>query len=841
MTKTSVIIAAGRPTDVQARGIEVAVSENDDMTLVGGRLIALDEIAGALDNIPHSQACALVLVGPHADLKAQETHWLAERPRLVVLRVEVFGVMVHIALRDPNMKIVLDYLRELVDRADRDPLDRVSQMQLHATPADEMEASRIHAPVLAERPLLAAAICWIKAVFARAGLNLPREDVVGVEEAPSRRSESENLKALNDADAQLTEALRKADARTEPIAALAHRLDLTPLEFRFSLLALAPELDTLYQRCVAELHGELGRHVGTLGLYAALLGKSIEVRQKLALAGNLARWRLLESRAGQPLPAGDEPVRLDAFVVDWLLGNGDALEEDPRLRRVLRRTPWPGSSLIEQVPEIERAARQLQMLQQPVRRTPSSPHWLLYNGDQTETWHALLERAASLLDYPLLRVQAARFVGLEVAENCETARRLTRLGRLAHRPLLLDSARVDASAENDEALRLLLGEIGAAKCRAGVICTNVSRFVGLLGAGAIEIVPDSCVPQLARRRSLKAAALNMGLVLAEDLLQSLEQQVPLQADGWERALHLTRARRQPNETKAQLTQRFIAASRDVAAETISNLAVRLDPHCELKHVVLPVERKRQLKQIVDSVIFARRVLEEWKFGEQLAYGRGVTALFHGPSGTGKTMSALGVAKELNSQVLRIDLSRVVSKYIGETEKHIDAVFRDAAQCGAVLLIDEAEALLGKRGEIKDAHDRYAAIEVAYLLTRIESYDGVALFTTNARQNLDSAFLRRMRFIIEFPRPDTGAREEIWRHCLPRDSHELNDAAFRLLARKIDMTGGHIRQITLQAAFLAAASNTKIGLEHIAHASAAEFAKVGLPPVSLDLPAPSKAA
>jgi SpoVK/Ycf46/Vps4 family AAA+-type ATPase len=285
-----------------------------------------------------------------------------------------------------------------------------------------------------------------------------------------------------------------------------------------------------------------------------------------------------------------------------------------------------------------------------------------------------------------------------------------------------------------------------------------------------------------------------------------------------------------------LTPRFVAACRDVAAETISNLAMRLDPHCKLKDVVLPEERKEQLQQIVHGVRFARHVLEDWHFGEQLAYGRGVTALFHGPSGTGKTMSALAIAHELHSQVLRIDLSRVVSKYIGETEKHLDAVFRDATQCGAVLLIDEADALLGKRGEIKDAHDRYSVMEVSFLLQRIESYDGVAIFTTNARQNIDPAFLRRLRFIIDFPRPDVAAREDIWRRCLPPNSHVLSDADFRQLARKIDMTGGHIRQVTLQAAFLAAAANVKIGLEHIAQASRAELAKLGMPPVALDLAA-----
>ncbi|MGH8238942.1 MAG: ATP-binding protein, partial [Steroidobacteraceae bacterium] len=728
---------------------------------------------------------------------------LEERQHLVVLRVEVVGVIVRIGLLDPDMKIMLQYLRDLVERAGRDPLDRVSRLQLHPAPSDERDAAQTQAlPQLLEpRPLLDAALTWIQAVLRRAGLKLP-----GEEQTPAAADE-----ALND-------ALRGADARSEPLAALARRLDLSALEFRLVLLALAPELDTLYQRCIVELIGEVGRRVGTLGLYAALLGDPVAVRRELALSGNLARWRLFENRTGHGLPAADESLRLDPCVLEWLLGDRDALEQDARLRNVLRRAPWPGASLIEDVDEIRQVANQLQLLQQAVHSTRNGARWLLFNGDQTPTWYALLERAGDLLDSPPLRVQAARIAALDTTENGETARRLTRVARLSHRPLLLDAARIDATPENDAALRALLTEIAAGKCRAGIICTNVSRFIGLLGIQAIRIVPDSCVPQNARQRSLRVATNRLGIQLNSDLLQTLEQQFPLQPDGWERALQLTRARRMSTDTPAQLTPRFVAACRDVAAEAVSNLAMRLDPHCMIDHVVLPSERKDQLRQIVNGVNFARHVLEDWKFGEQLAYGRGVTAMFHGASGTGKTMSALAIAGELNSQVLRIDLSRVVSKYIGETEKHIDAVFRDATQCGAVLLIDEADALLGKRGEIKDAHDRYSVMEVSFLLQRIESYDGVAIFTTNARQNIDPAFLRRLRFIIEFPRPDAAAREEIWRRCLPEDSHQLSDADFRQLARKIDMTGGHIRQITLQAAFLAAAEKTRIALSHIAQAS-----------------------
>jgi SpoVK/Ycf46/Vps4 family AAA+-type ATPase len=279
----------------------------------------------------------------------------------------------------------------------------------------------------------------------------------------------------------------------------------------------------------------------------------------------------------------------------------------------------------------------------------------------------------------------------------------------------------------------------------------------------------------------------------------------------------------------------------VAGEGISHLAERIEPVFNLEEVVLPPDRKQQLTEIVDHVRLAPRVLDEWKFGDQLPYGRGVAALFYGSSGTGKTMAAMGIARRLGIQLLRFDFSKVVSKYIGDTEKNIDRVFTDAQRSGAAILIDEADALLGKRSEVKDAHDRYANIEVAYLLQRMEAYEGLAILTTNMRQNLDPAFLRRLRFVVDFPRPDVEARQQIWRQCLPEGSHELDEAAFRLLARKIDLTGGHIRQITLRAAFLAAAAGEQIGLEHIVQAARAEFAKLGMPPTDIDLSQARRAA
>ncbi len=222
------------------------------------------------------------------------------------------------------------------------------------------------------------------------------------------------------------------------------------------------------------------------------------------------------------------------------------------------------------------------------------------------------------------------------------------------------------------------------------------------------------------------------------------------------------------------------------------------------------------------------MLDEWKFRDQLPYGRGVIALFFGPSGTGKTMAAMGVAHSLGIQILRLDLSSVVSKYIGETEKNLARVFEDAQRSGSAILIDEADALLGKRTEVKDAHDRYANIEISYLLQRLEAYPGLAILTTNMRQNMDAAFHRRLSAEVDFPKPDAAAREKIWRQCLPAESHTLDDADYRLLGRKFDVTGGQISRIALRAAFMAAKDDMLIDLQHIAQAVRAEYFKLGIP-------------
>ena len=199
--------------------------------------------------------------------------------------------------------------------------------------------------------------------------------------------------------------------------------------------------------------------------------------------------------------------------------------------------------------------------------------------------------------------------------------------------------------------------------------------------------------------------------------------------------------------------------------------------------------------------------------KKLSLGKGLNALFAGPPGTGKTMAAEVIAGELQLDLYKIDLSQVVSKYIGETEKNLDRIFTAAESANAILFFDEADALFGKRSEVKDSHDRYANIEIGYLLQKMEEYEGVAILATNLRQNLDEAFVRRMHFVVDFPFPDEEHRRRIWGVTFPREAPLGADIDFCALAREVRLAGGNIKNIALAAAFYAAADGRVIH-EHI---------------------------
>jgi len=268
------------------------------------------------------------------------------------------------------------------------------------------------------------------------------------------------------------------------------------------------------------------------------------------------------------------------------------------------------------------------------------------------------------------------------------------------------------------------------------------------------------------------------------------------------------------------------ACKSQARPRMDDLAQRIRPGAGWDDIVLPSDQMRLLRDIAAHVRQRARVYEQWGFGKRGERGLGISAVFAGASGTGKTMAAEVIAGELNLDLYRVDLSQVVSKYIGETEKNLRRIFDAAEEGGAVLLFDEADALFGKRSEVKDSHDRYANLEVSYLLQRMECYRGLAILTTNMRSALDTAFLRRLRFIVEFPFPGVAERAEIWRRIFPREMPRDGVDPARL--SRLNVPGGVIRNIALNAAFIAADRGEPVRMHHLRHAAEIEFLKLERP-------------
>jgi hypothetical protein len=281
-----------------------------------------------------------------------------------------------------------------------------------------------------------------------------------------------------------------------------------------------------------------------------------------------------------------------------------------------------------------------------------------------------------------------------------------------------------------------------------------------------------------------------------------------------------------------MDQALWAACRVQGRPHLDEVAQRIEPMATWDDLVLPEPQRQVLRDVARQVRGRTKVHEDWGFARKCSRGLGIGALFTGDSGTGKTMAAEVVANDLKLDLYRIDLSQVVSKYIGETEKNLKQVFDAAEGGGAILLFDEADAIFGKRSDVKDSHDRFANIEISYLLQRIEVYRGLAVLTTNMKNAIDNAFLRRLRFIVRFPFPDAEQRAEIWRRTFP-PATPTQDLDLKRLGR-MNLAGGNIRNIALNAAFLAADENRPVTMEHVLQAARSEYAKLEKPITGAEL-------
>lgn len=316
----------------------------------------------------------------------------------------------------------------------------------------------------------------------------------------------------------------------------------------------------------------------------------------------------------------------------------------------------------------------------------------------------------------------------------------------------------------------------------------------------VEQVPDVNVPDLAGTFKLTSGQIRDTVATARDM--SAQAGSPLSNDD------------------------LFAAARLHSNPRLSSLAQKIVPRYEWADIVLPDDQIALLRELVATVRQRPTVLETWGLGKKLTSSAGITCLFSGPPGTGKTMAAEVIAGDLGLDLYKIDLSSVVSKYIGETEKNLEKIFNEAQSSNAILFFDEADAIFGKRSEVKDAHDRYANVEVSYLLQRMEAYDGVTILATNLRANLDDAFTRRLQFAIDFPFPDETYRKQIWETLFPVDVPRSDDIDLALLAERFRLAGGNIRNVIVGAAYLAAADGGSVTMQHLLHSTRRELQKMG---------------
>ncbi|WP_158892903.1 ATP-binding protein [Amycolatopsis anabasis] len=598
-------------------------------------------------------------------------------------------------------------------------------------------------------------------------------------------------------DAELAEAaaeVERAGAISPPpaLVELADRLGLSRFERDTLLLCAAVELDPSIGELCALAHGSERMAHPTFGLALGVLPEPawevVSPRQGLRF------WRLVEITQHNGPGLVSAALRADERIVNYLKGLNDL---DERLAPLLTRlTPAEGLELPPSQQEV------IDEIARGWRDSPAGPIVQLAGPDE-DAKRLVTAHAAAARGLVAYRLPAA-LLPAQPVELDQLARLWQRESTLLPLALYLDVEDTDDSAQTRPPVGRFLGRVSGP--------TAFAARESWSDLGRRSLVLDVASPTPAER----AVAWRdfLGPAAAGEAVDSLAAQFALEVPA------ILEVAAVSGGDPAKAWQACRARTRP----RLDALAQRLEPKVGWDDIVLPEQGRVLLGQIADQVAQRTTVYENWGFGERITRGLGISVLFTGPSGTGKTMAAEVVAKQLALDLYRIDLSAVVSKYIGETEKNLRRLF-DAAE-GAILFFDEADALFGKRSEVKDSHDRYANIEINYLLQRMEAHRGLAILATNLRTALDSAFLRRLRFIVEFPFPGLAERRAMWEKAFPAGAPR-GELDYDRLAR-LQVSGGMTRNIALNAAFLAAAGGSEITMRTVLDAARTEFQKLELP-------------
>jgi len=588
--------------------------------------------------------------------------------------------------------------------------------------------------------------------------------------------------------------------------------NLSSFERNVLLMCAGAEMDARFQALFAAAQSDANRTQPTFSL--ALSAFPDAHWSALTPARPLRQWRLVEMTSGNTLATST--LRIQERVLHYLAGV-QCLEE--KLQPLVRAVAEPDSP----VPSHLSVARQVAMTWSNASRETLMPVVQLCGG-ATASKRAIAAAAAAMTGLQLHAIPAwALPAG---AADIETLLRLWEREAVLNTSALL----LECDDDNHEPLSAVAITWLMETMRTPlIVSTRSSRKTAHRSTVLFEV--DH--PTRGEQADLWQAALEPSFPRLNGQLDAVVAQFNLgpaaiQSAAWQACSNLPEEPVLTGEhaVSEALVEQLWDACRLQARPSLEGLAHRIEPAATWDDLILPDNQKQVLKQIAVHVRQRAKVYQTWGFGSKCSRGLGISALFAGASGTGKTMAAEVLAKELRLDLYRIDLSEVVSKYIGETEKNLRRVFDAADEGGAVLLFDEADALFGKRSDVKDSHDRYANIEVSYLLQRMEAYCGLAVLTTNRKSALDQAFLRRIRFVVEFPFPEAAQRAEIWRRVFPHATPTEELKIDRL--SRLHATGGHIRNIALGAAFLAADAGVPVCMSHLLHAARSEFAKLEKP-------------
>ena len=669
------------------------------------------------------------------------------------------------------------------------------------------------------------------------GLVVTEQEVVGLLDSfVEQRADSPELERVQEQIDSLSATLlqrRELSKRAGIVlsrARLSEIFSLNSFEEDALLIAVAPELNRKYEKLYAYLHDDVTRKQPTVDLVLTLLCPSpelrIERRGSFHSTRPLLRYRMIElcdSSGESRGPLLSRGIKLDDRIAGYLLGGAQLDARIEATARLLRAgATWGDPAVPVDV------QTQLRQFLQAHFSQPDAPRVTLHlRGAIGSGSGYLAECICAEMGLPLLVADIERLLGgpapfeealwLVAREAClqPAALAFENVDVLLAGGTVSQWKAVLAAAHTFCRVSFLFGQQPwrlSAGSEMGIVVDVPLRPLDVGGlkhvwenrlAACPGLSGDIDVGALASKFRLSPGQINEALIAASNFAR------------W----------RSPGDGRVT-TEDLHLGCRAQSGRALESLARKVEPHFQWNDIVLPAEALAQLREVCDRVRQRHRVFSEWGFDQKLSLGRGVNALFAGPSGTGKTMAAEILAQELGLDLYKIDLSGVVSKYIGETEKNLSAVFAAAENSNAILFFDEADSLFGKRSEVRDSHDRYANLEISYLLQKMEEYDGVAILATNLRQNLDESFLRRLTFTIHFPFPEEADRRRIWDRVWPEETPRASDVDLDLLARQFKLSGGNIKNVALAAAFMAASNGGELTMKHLLHGMKREFQKMG---------------